>query len=150
MGLGLRLSASAAEARRMKPRLQREARVPRHLRQQQKARRFPPAPRHIRTLPSHRSSAAVVGGGVQRRFGLKPASPPGGRQRQKPPPTSQAPREARPTTYPQRRNRNHASNICFNPIDSTRGTLIQHSRKDVSNTKPAPRRQTTADLDPQF
>jgi len=32
MDLGLRLSASAAEARRRYPRLQRGARVPRHLR----------------------------------------------------------------------------------------------------------------------
>ncbi len=63
-GLGLRLSASAAEARHMKPRLQRGARVSRRLRQQPKARRLLPG---ARPLPSHWSSAAVAGGGVQRR-----------------------------------------------------------------------------------
>jgi len=83
-GLGLRLSASAAETRRMKPRLQRGARVPRHLRQQPKARRFPPG---ARPLPAHRSSAAVVGGVFS---GVQPASPPGGRQRREPLSASQA------------------------------------------------------------
>ncbi len=67
-GLGLRLSASAAEARRRYSQLCEEegweVRVPGHLRQQLKARRFPPG---ACPPPTHRSSAAVVGGGVQRR-----------------------------------------------------------------------------------
>ncbi len=111
-GLGLRLFASAAEARRREPRLRRG---PASLGISASSRRLGgsrPAPvlRRLTGVPPQWWAEAFSG--------VKPAPLPGDRQRQEPPLASQA--DDVPTAaVPKPR-----FEYCFNPTDSTKGALM--------------------------
>ena len=137
MGLGLRLSALAAEARR---RIHGSRGGPASLGISASNRRLGGS-RPRRGVSVFRRLTEVPpqwrAGVFSCVLGLKPAPPPGSRQRLDPPPTSQAPPPVR-----RDRRRAHSGGIettlqtyCFNPIDSTRGTLTNSTAEKTFQTQ---------------